>query len=143
MKAVLPEIGIANARMEDKKEQVAKYTLIAYDAMEHRPFQEIVTARVWMGRSANASTVYASLWVHGKNYYTTGRGQAGVPLFQDAWVWAFSYRMILSTFGPDRPCSKDDPRNDETTLLASSGPITRAPRQMIWASLLFWARSAE
>ena len=39
--------------------------------------KNIITARCYMGRSANASTVYASIWVHGKDHQTSGTGKAG------------------------------------------------------------------
>lgn len=36
-----------------------------------------VTARCYMGRSRDAMTVYASVWVHGPNKHTAGHGRAG------------------------------------------------------------------
>lgn len=36
-----------------------------------------VRAFCWMGRSSNATTVYASIWVHGKKIETTGSGSVG------------------------------------------------------------------
>lgn len=38
---------------------------------------ELVTARFYMGRSSQSSTVYCSLWVHGAGVHTAGHGQAG------------------------------------------------------------------
>jgi hypothetical protein len=37
---------------------------------------ELIDARCWMGRSRQASTVYASIWIHGGDY-RSGRGDAG------------------------------------------------------------------
>lgn len=39
--------------------------------------RSIVTCRLYMGRSASASTVYCSLWVRGAGVYSAGHGQAG------------------------------------------------------------------
>ena len=36
-----------------------------------------VTACCWMGRSANSSTVYASIWVNKRGFYTTGAASSG------------------------------------------------------------------
>ena len=36
-----------------------------------------VDARFYMGRSANASVVYCSVWISKKGFYTSGRGSAG------------------------------------------------------------------
>ncbi len=41
-------------------------------------FVTAVDARFYMGRSGNASTVYCSVWIHGKaGEYCSGRAQAG------------------------------------------------------------------
>lgn len=58
----------------DKRELVSAYSVIALIGCELR---EVVTARAYMGRSASASTVYASIWVSGKGVYTAGSGSAG------------------------------------------------------------------
>jgi hypothetical protein len=55
----------------------------------------------------------------------------------------FSYSLMRSTFGADRPPWYSDDRNARTIDLASSAPITRAPIVTICASLLIRARSAE
>lgn len=64
---------VSNARMLDK-ELVSAYVAVA---MIDGKMVEPVTVRCWMGRSANSSTVYASVWVHHSGYYTSGRGKAG------------------------------------------------------------------
>lgn len=38
--------------------------------------KEVVTLRFYMGRSRNAQTVYASVWVSGKCFYASGTGKA-------------------------------------------------------------------
>ena len=38
--------------------------------------KNIITARCYMGRSASASTVYASVWVNGPDHFTNGTGKA-------------------------------------------------------------------
>jgi hypothetical protein len=39
--------------------------------------KEVVSARAYMGKSKQASTVYASIWVHTGTVHTSGRGSAG------------------------------------------------------------------
>lgn len=56
------------------KELTDCFKVIAYSKGE---LVEVVDCRVWMGRSRNASKVYATLWVHGKGIYTSGTGNAG------------------------------------------------------------------
>lgn len=62
-----------------EKEIVSKYVVLGKINGETR---EIVDARCYMARARNAATVYASIWVHGrdkegKEIYTTGKGNAG------------------------------------------------------------------
>lgn len=58
-----------------EKELVGHYSVVANSP--NGPI-EIVTARAWMGRSRNASTVYASIWVKSKSGdWTSGTGKAG------------------------------------------------------------------
>ena len=56
------------------KELVGAYTVVGKINGETRP---VVTARAYMGKSRNASTVYASLWVNAGELSTSGRGDAG------------------------------------------------------------------
>jgi hypothetical protein len=64
-----------NARnYSGEKEKVSSYTLVAvYKGKIEMP----VTVVCYMGRSASASVVYASIWVHGKEVYRSGSGSAG------------------------------------------------------------------
>jgi hypothetical protein len=40
--------------------------------------REMVTARAYMGRSAQASVVYVSVWIHGADgHFSSGSGNAG------------------------------------------------------------------
>lgn len=58
------------------KETVDTYNLIGFKKGQ---FAELVTVRTYMGRSARASVVYCSIWVHGrdKNIWVSGKGSAG------------------------------------------------------------------
>ena len=58
----------------NKKELVNSWSVIVNS---EDGLKNIITARCCMGRSANASTVYASIWVHGKDHQTSGTGKAG------------------------------------------------------------------
>jgi hypothetical protein len=53
-----------------------------------------------------------------------------------------STAFIFSTLPVDAPPAKSEAKNASTTDLANSGPITRAPKARICASLLLRARSA-
>lgn len=65
----------SNARnYANAKEQIGYYKLIAF---AQDTFHELVDVRVYAGRSRSASTVYASIWIHSKDYYTSGTGRAG------------------------------------------------------------------
>jgi hypothetical protein len=39
--------------------------------------KEVVTARIYVGRSRQSERVYASIWVHGPRFATAGNGWAG------------------------------------------------------------------
>lgn len=63
---------VRNARnYGGEKETVSKYLVLDKNG------KEFVDCRVYMGRSWSASTVYASIWVHGDGVYTAGSGKAG------------------------------------------------------------------
>jgi len=74
MKAKI-EKQVSNARnYGNEKETVSNFIVIGKINGEMR---EVVNARCYMGRSRSASTVYASIWVHGNGIYTSGKGTAG------------------------------------------------------------------
>lgn len=57
-----------------EKETVSAYSVVARTA---KGMTEAVTCRVYMGRSRDSSQVYATVWLHGKEYCGSGSGQAG------------------------------------------------------------------
>ena len=74
MKAII-KTQESNARnYGGEKETVSKYLVVGKIGKELR---EIVDCRVYMGRSRQSSTVYASIWVHAPDCYASGKGQAG------------------------------------------------------------------
>ena len=74
MKAIITK-QISNARnYGGDKETITKYVVLSKINGELR---EVVDARCYMGRSAAASKVYASVWVHGDGVHTSGTGSAG------------------------------------------------------------------
>jgi hypothetical protein len=79
LRAILPATGVQNAKnLGDKKEVVGQYKVVGLRMVNGVPeFRELVDLRIYMSRSRTASTVYASLWVHGADFYTTGHGCAG------------------------------------------------------------------
>jgi len=78
MKAVMPLTSVSNARnYSGEKELIRGIKLI-----DKKTERVIVDARWYMGKSANASTVYCSLWCMGTGAYeaahsTSGKGTAG------------------------------------------------------------------
>lgn len=71
MKAVITK-QVSNAcNYTNEKETVSKYVVL------DRAGKEFVDCRGYMSRSRQASTVYASIWVHGAEVYTSGAGKAG------------------------------------------------------------------
>jgi hypothetical protein len=61
MKAILPKVPVSNGRnYADGKETVDTYNVVG---LYRGVMVPVVTARAYMGRSAQASTVYASIWV--------------------------------------------------------------------------------
>ena len=71
MKATMGE-NVSNAvNYKGQKELVKSYNVIT-DTL-----REIIIARCYMGRSANASTVYASVWINTSEVHTSGKGKAG------------------------------------------------------------------
>lgn len=73
MKAIITK-QVDNARnYANEKETVSKFIVLGKINGEQ---MEVVDCRVYMSRSNSASTVYASIWVHGADVYTTGKGTA-------------------------------------------------------------------
>jgi len=73
MKAKIIETRENAKNLGNSKEMVDTYNVIA---LTKKGLKNIVTCRCYMGRSNSASTVFASIWVHGK-VYTSGYGYAG------------------------------------------------------------------
>ena len=55
----------------DKKAMIRTYNVIT------EGLENIITVRCYMDRSANASTVYASVWINTSEVHTSGKGKAG------------------------------------------------------------------
>lgn len=74
MHAIIKNQGSNAINYGNKKETVSAYSAVGVIDGQLR---EVVTVRCYMGRSANASVIYASIWVHAPNIYTSGKGNAG------------------------------------------------------------------
>jgi hypothetical protein len=59
---------------DNKKELVNSWNVIVNS---EDGLKNIITVRCYMGRSASASTIYASLWVCDAEHRTSGTGKAG------------------------------------------------------------------
>ena len=81
MKAIIRTQESNGRNYADTKETILELRVIArrseHAAYEPRKLCEVVTARFYMGRSRNASTVYCSVWVHCEGIHTAGHGTAG------------------------------------------------------------------
>lgn len=73
-KVKLPKAEIHNAYWPHNKEQVTKKNLVVNtkDGLKNP-----ITIRCFMGRSNQASVVYACVWIHGKEISCSGKGSAG------------------------------------------------------------------
>ena len=71
MKATIKELADNGKNYGHKKELIQTFNVIT-DTLK-----EIITVRCYMGRSASASVVYASLWITAPDYYSSGTGKAG------------------------------------------------------------------
>jgi hypothetical protein len=80
IKATLPAANTENGKWQDnsnRREQISAYTVVAY---KRGQFETPITVRCWMGKSASASTVYATIWTHNRENngrYFAGAGNAG------------------------------------------------------------------
>ena len=75
MKAILPvnDSEYQNGKnYNNTKEKVSQWLVI-----DKKTERTIIDCRVYMGRSANSSKVYTSIWIRGNNYYVAGTGVAG------------------------------------------------------------------
>ena len=71
MKATIKELAGNGKNYGHKKELIQTFNVIT-DTLK-----EIITVRCYMGRSASASVVYASIWVYGPEHFASGTGKAG------------------------------------------------------------------
>lgn len=74
MKAKFTKNQVHNAMQPRNKEQVEQFNLITFKKGE---FKTPVTARCYMGRSSQASVVYACIWAHTGEISVSGKGSAG------------------------------------------------------------------
>ena len=74
MKATIKELADNGKNYGCKKELIKTYNVVSNTS---KGLKEIITVRCYMGRSANASVVYASLWITAPDYYGSGTGKAG------------------------------------------------------------------
>ena len=71
MKATIGK-QVSNAINYGDKKELTKTFNVVTDGLK-----EVITVRCYMGRSANASTVYASVWINTSEVHTSGKGKAG------------------------------------------------------------------
>ena len=71
MKATIGKTVSNAINYGNKKEMICTYNVVT------NTLKELITVRCYMGRSASASTVYASIWVNAPDIHTSGKGKAG------------------------------------------------------------------
>ena len=74
MKATFKETKNNAINYGVKKELVSTWNVIVNS---NDGLKNIITARCYMGRSASASTMYASIWIYDEKHHTSGSGKAG------------------------------------------------------------------
>ena len=74
MKATFKETKNNAINYDRKKELIRAYDVVVND---NGRLANIITVRCYMGRSANASTMYASIWIYDEKHHTSGTGKAG------------------------------------------------------------------
>jgi len=74
MKAIITQ-QVSNARNYSGEKELIDRWQVCVNTPEG--IKSVIDARCWMGRSRNASTVYASVWVNGNGTHTSGKGNAG------------------------------------------------------------------
>ena len=74
MKATFGKMENSAVNYGNKKELISSWDVIVDD---NGKLANIITARCYMGRSANASTMYASIWIYDEKHHTSGSGKAG------------------------------------------------------------------
>ena len=80
MKATLPATDATNGKnYGGEKETVSTYKLVTVETDGNVDTELVVPveARAYMGRSKDASVVYATVWVSGNGRYMSGSGRAG------------------------------------------------------------------
>ena len=74
MKATLGSENSSAVNYGVNKELVSTWNVIVNS---NDGLKNIITARCYMGRSASASTMYASIWIYDEKHHTSGSGKAG------------------------------------------------------------------
>jgi hypothetical protein len=132
MKAVIVKQVSNGYNYSRDKEMVSCYSVMGKINGELR---EIVTARAYVGRSRNSSTVYASIWVHG-TVSTSGKGSAGgggyhkeSAAFQDA-ISSAGIELYGSAYSSNT-WNYDEKRSYTPTEMAKAARATAKKRANI------------
>lgn len=125
MKAILTTEQQNGKNYSNDKETIQTYNVVGkIRTMSGKlELREIVTCRFYMGRSASASVVYCSLWVHGSNFYTAGHGQAGgYGYHKQSAAGAEAIRSAgIQLFGDQYSRDKSAKRNKQLAYISGCG----------------------
>lgn len=142
MQAIFQNLEARNAfNYSPDKELVNSFKLVT--PCETGELVTPVDVRLYMGRSRNASTVYCSIWVHGKKsgVYVTGKGRAGGwGYHKDSAAMADALRSAEIDLRGDQYCaeSSDGTSEDLSKIASISGCGESAMR----AAMVAIARAA-
>lgn len=109
MKAKIMEKRNNGKNLGEVKETIRTYTVAVID--KNRIFTPI-TVRVYMGRSAQANTVYASIWLGGRGIRTSGYGSASgygyhkISAAIDGAITSAGISLLGSPYGKERDDNK-------------------------------------
>lgn len=75
MKAALIHKNRNGINYENQKEMISCYNLVGMSS--EGELEEVITLRLYMGRSSSASVVYSTVWAHYNGTHVSGSGRAG------------------------------------------------------------------
>ena len=130
MKNITARIAAAGKGTKNyqNKEVIDSYSLVV--STHDRGLQEVVRAKLYMGRSKSASTVYANVWIFGPSSAHRGSGSAGGYGYHkesEALARAFEDAGVRLYHTP-KGSTEEVPFDDKATMDALSADIPEPMR---------------
>jgi hypothetical protein len=138
VKATLPKVSTDNARNYSNEKELIDYFKVV--AFRNGEFFEPIDCRCWMGRSNQASTVYASIWINDRknDRWYAGRGTAGGGGYHKQ---SAAIQEALTSAGVTLYGSAYPPRNGQTENLNKQAHIDGVGETAVRAALEAIARA--